>query len=199
MIDKIGENSKREGRKTSRLPIMSDEMKSSLSNSADFLALNYYTSNFISPAKYIEDEISYQNDAGVRMDVDKNWVKAESSQWLYSVPRGMHDLLVWIKENYNNPEVLITENGFSDFGEIEDEGRVSYIRSHLEWTSKAIGKGCNVVGYTCWSLIDNFEWLSGYTEKFGVFSVNFSIPEKTRTPKKSAEFLKKLISQLNKN
>jgi beta-glucosidase/6-phospho-beta-glucosidase/beta-galactosidase len=197
MIDKIGENSKNEGRATSRLPHMSDEMKSSLRGASDFLALNYYTSRYVS-AKYVEGVVSYQNDAGAADFIDENWRKSNSSKWLYEVPKGMHDLLMWIKENYDNPKILITENGYSDFGQVEDDGRVSFIKSHLNWTLKAIEKGCNVVGYTYWSLIDNFEWLSGYTEKFGVFSVNFSIPEKTRTPKKSAEYLKNLIAQLNK-
>lgn len=44
------------------------------------------------------------------------------------VPEGFKDLLIWIASEYNNPEIIITENGFSDAGELVDDGRVSYYR-----------------------------------------------------------------------
>lgn len=70
----------------------------------------------------------------------------------------------WIKNEYNNPEVIITENGWSDNGTLIDTGRIDYIRSHLTEVVKAIWNDrCNVSAYTVWSIIDNFEWTSGYT------------------------------------
>lgn len=108
------------------------------------------------------------------------------------MPKGLRDLLIWIKNKYGNPEVLITENGFSDKGELEDEGRIKYMKDHLAAVSEAIEAGCNVTGYTVWSIIDNFEWLSGYKEKFGLYSVNFESESKERTKKKSANFMNKL-------
>lgn len=53
--------------------------------------------------------------------------------------------------------------------------------------------GVNVRGYTAWSLMDNFEWARGYTERFGLHYVNFSDPARPRTPKESARFFTKLI------
>ena len=70
----------------------------------------------------------------------------------------------WIKDEYNNPEVYITENGWSDGGELNDIGRVHYYRDHLQQVLDAINKKqCNIKGYTAWSLIDNFEWNKGFT------------------------------------
>ena len=58
----------------------------------------------------------------------------------------------------------------------------------------AIDDGCNVKGYTAWSLLDNFEWALGYSENFGIHRVDFNDPERTRTPKKSAAWFKTLIA-----
>lgn len=50
-----------------------------------------------------------------------------------------------------------------------------------------------VKGYFAWSLMDNFEWARGYSEKFGLHQVNFSDPARPRIPKKSALWYTNLI------
>lgn len=193
MIDTIERKSLNEGQPWSRLPRMSEEMRSSLIGSADFLALNYYTSRLMAPSVQEYPNPSFDADVGVDYFVNDTWIKAEST-WLYSVPKGLEELLLWIKEKYDNPTVLITENGFSDAGGLNDEGRKEYLRSHLESVAKAIDKGCNVIGYSVWSIIDNFEWLRGYSEKFGIFSVDMESEDKNRIMKESAKFMKQLIA-----
>lgn len=57
----------------------------------------------------------------------------------------------WIKKNYNDPEVMITENGWSDDGQLEDLDRVEYYRSHLEQIlTVVLNKECNLKAYTGW-------------------------------------------------
>lgn len=188
MIDEIAKKSESEGKKASRLPVMSEEMKTSLIGAADFLALNYYTSRLVIPSKQTPDESDWVSDTGADFIVDKNW-KRGKSVWLYSVPEGLFDLLKWIKHEYNNPTVLITENGYSDDGHLEDDERIDYLKAHLASVSKAINEAnCNVVAYTVWSVIDNFEWAMGFTEKFGIYAVNLTSPAKERTAKKSVKF-----------
>lgn len=53
--------------------------------------------------------------------------------------------------------------------------------------------GCDVRGYTAWSFLDNLEWFSGYTEKFGLYNVEFSDPNRPRTPKLSASYFASVI------
>lgn len=53
--------------------------------------------------------------------------------------------------------------------------------------------GCNVAGYIAWSLLDNFEWTRGYSERFGLHYVNFSDPERPRKAKASARWYASLI------
>jgi beta-glucosidase/6-phospho-beta-glucosidase/beta-galactosidase len=192
MVDEIGNKSKAEDRPWSRLPSFTEAERESLVGSSDFLAFNYYTSRLVAPLSVIPSETSFDNDVGVEYSVDNSWTKGKSP-WLYSVPKGLEDILKWIKEKYNNPTVLITENGTSDEGTIDDVYRIEYLKSHLAAVARAIEQGCNVIGYTVWSIVDNFEWTKGYTEHFGIFSVDMTSSEKERKPKASAKFMKELI------
>lgn len=189
MIDNIKKNSA--NRPWSRLPEFTAEEVDYIKGTADFLAINYYSSRYVKPKENYPQEYGWEEDAGIDKIVDPTWKRAKSS-WLYQVPQGLHDLLVWIKENYNNPTVVIAENGFSDDGDLEDDGRIEYIKEHLKAVKQAIDKGCNVVAYTVWSLLDNFEWLQGYTEHFGIHYIDFH--SKNRIPKKSTKYLKELIT-----
>lgn len=164
MIETIARNSLAEGFSKSRLPEMSNHLRSYIKGTADFFAFNYYTSRLIEPdINKTLTTISWAKDAGFLASVNSEWIRAKSD-WLYSVPNGLRDLLSWIKTEYNNPEIIITENGWSDNGELDDNGRINYLRSHLSAILRAIVcDGVNLTGYAIWSIIDNFEWLSGYT------------------------------------
>jgi beta-glucosidase/6-phospho-beta-glucosidase/beta-galactosidase len=196
MIDEINSRSKREGRPWSRLPVMSERLKKYIRGTADFLGYNYYSSRLAQLDSSDYDPTKPPNrfkDSRIITSVDPSWKQAKS-KWLYNVPDGLRGLLNWLKKEYNNTKVLITENGWSDNGELEDNDRIDYLKSHLIAVSKAISEdGCNVIGHTTWSIIDNFEWLRGYSEHFGLHAVNLTSPEKERIPKKSVGFLKKVI------
>ncbi|HMS41104.1 MAG TPA: glycoside hydrolase family 1 protein [Pyrinomonadaceae bacterium] len=71
--------------------------------------------------------------------------------------------------------IIITENGISD---AKDDRREKYIKQSLYAVSKAIKDGYDVRGYFYWTLLDNFEWAEGYTQKFGLYEVNLETQER---------------------
>lgn len=105
-----------------------------------------------------------------------------------------YDILMWIKNQYNNPRVMITENGWSDRGTLEDDARIKFIKQHLAKCLEAKRDGSRIEAYTVWSIIDNFEWARGYTERFGIYHVAFDSPNKERTPKKSALAIRDMLA-----
>lgn len=174
----------------SRLPEMTQETIEYIKGTSDFLGLNYYTSRI---AEAMETPNTYPiiyDDSQAKITEDAAWPRAKST-WLFSYPEGLRDILIWISKNYNGVETIITENGWSDDGELQDDNRVEYLRLHMNAILEAIDAGANVSGHTTWCAVDNFEWLLGYTEKFGIHSFNQAT--KARTPKKSVDFLKNVL------
>lgn len=112
MVQQIGDKSKAEGRPWSRLPEFTPAQKELVRGSADFLALNYYTSRLTWPRIVLDPandiDISWSADTNLDTGVKDEW-KVAKSQWLYSVPEGLHDILVWIKDTYTNPTVMVKD------------------------------------------------------------------------------------------
>lgn len=77
---------------------------------------------------------------------------------------------------------------------LQDTARVDYYRSYMLQLKKAIDDGANVVGYFAWSLVDNFEWRSGFTCRFGIVYIDFK-HKLARYPKMSAYWFKNLLTR----
>lgn len=76
---------------------------------------------------------------------------------------------------------------------LHDTTRINYYRDYITQLKKATDDGANVQGYFAWSLLDNFEWLLGYTARFGIVYVDFNTLK--RTPKMSAYWFKQLAKR----
>ncbi|XXG82590.1 hypothetical protein AAC387_Pa10g0504 [Persea americana] len=122
------------------------------------------------------------------------WLNA-ASDWLYIVPWGMRKAMNYLKSHYGNPPVIVIENGVDEINEpqkslqeaLEDQKRIDYHKDYLSNLLLAIKEdGCNVTGYFAWSLLDNWEWSSGFTVRFGLHFVDYKSPTLTRYAKKSA-------------
>jgi beta-glucosidase len=94
-------------------------------------------------------------------------------------PQGLTDLLVRLKDDYAPPAILVTENGaaYEDHwdgdGHVSDPQRLEFVRGHIQAMAEAIAQGVPLRGYMLWSLLDNFEWGHGYSQRFGVVYVDF--------------------------
>jgi len=149
----------------------------------DLLGINYYSPN------------TMKHEQGRPFDV--GWGDSKAERWTAMgwpvQPDGLYDLLTSVKNDYGNPAVFISENGaaYEDVpeadGTVHDKERVRYFADHLRAVERAVADGCNVKGYLCWSLLDNFEWAFGLTKRFGIVRVDYDTLK--RTPKDSYRFL----------
>uniref|UniRef100_A0A0S7EH84 Putative glycosyl hydrolase n=1 Tax=Chrysomela populi TaxID=154003 RepID=A0A0S7EH84_CHRPP len=195
MRNNIQRRSLAQGLTKSRLPEFTPEEIEYVKGTADFLGLNTYSSMLVQPRKYTDvSAMGNEYDSEVEEWYDDSWPKG-ASPWLVVTPWGIQKLLRWIKNEYNNPRIIITENGYSDYdGTLDDVDRINYILQYLSGIRDAMDEdGVNVFGYTVWTLIDNLEWVFGFTNKFGLYHVDFNSPNRTRTAKKSVGVYQNII------
>ncbi|OXA46278.1 Cytosolic beta-glucosidase, partial [Folsomia candida] len=167
-----------------------------LRGSWDFCGIAHYTTNLVEPTNPSHDSGGISDPLGIKLSSDPGWPGGgnTSSNWgFYVVPWGFRKMLNWIKKRYGNPPIYVLENGYQAHPEdgLEDHDRVEYHRSYINEMLKVVRiDGVNVQMYAAWTLLDSFEWGDGYTINFGVVAVNFSDPDRQRTPKLSGSFLK---------
>jgi len=109
---------------------------------------------------------------------------------------------VWLYERYGLP-VVVTENGLSCNdkiyldGKVHDPDRIDFLQRYLNELKKACEEGVPVRGYFHWSLTDNFEWSSGYDERFGLVYVDY--PTQRRIPKDSSFWYAEVVKSNGAN
>ena len=185
-----------------RLPHFSAAEKELILGSSDFFGLNHYTTMYASDATESKEAGSVYGNGGLSEDQDVNlsvapdWPQT-AMQWAI-VPWGCRKLLEWIAARYGNPPLFITENGcaFDDQlldGQVADQERITFFEGYLGAIHEAIQNGVNLQGYFIWSLMDNFEWASGYSKKFGITYIEEGTLN--RIPKESAKWYAEVIRQ----
>jgi beta-glucosidase len=94
-------------------------------------------------------------------------------------------MVMRITHDYNRPVIEITESGCSyndapdASGVIRDSRRIEYHREYLAALGRSMADGADVRGYHAWSLLDNFEWAEGFSQRFGLAYVNFKTQQRT--------------------
>ncbi|XP_045512033.1 myrosinase 1-like isoform X2 [Pieris brassicae] len=190
MKERIAARSFEQGFQRSRLPEFTAEEIEYVRGTSDYFGLNHYSASYAYRNSSVE---GYHASPSIFDDVGVITYNKDSGEGIVGSPWAFYKLLKSINEMYGNPPVFITENGRGNDGGLEDDDRVTYYRQYISAMLDAMDEGCDVRGYTTWSLMDNFEWLKGYSVRFGLYQVDMSSPERTRTPRKSALVYKEML------
>ena len=160
-----------------------------ISSPLDFFGVNVYTTSKVMAA---------DNAQGfVRLPTPASYPHMQSS-WLYISPEALYWTPKLMTSVWPIREMYITENGCSCAdavnaeGKVLDTDRVLFLRGYLTHLQQAVEEGVPVKGYFLWSLLDNFEWARGYSERFGITYVDYKTQQ--RIPKLSSQFYKQVIA-----
>ncbi len=153
----------------------------------DFLGINYYSRSVASA-----DGSWRASGSGLPL-TDMGWE---------IFPSGLTELLLRLYRDWHVPPLYVKENGaaFRDEvveGKVHDPERVAYLAAHIAAVGDALAQGVPVAGYMVWSLLDNFEWASGYEKRFGIVHVDYATQR--RTPKDSAHWYRDFLQRQRQN
>lgn len=159
----------------------------------DFVGINYYTRNL--SRSFVVDEVD--NDPPNVIQAPKTPYTWTEMPWeIY--PQGLYEVLMRITLTYRPRKLYVTENGasFSDgpdyAGRVRDTRRLNYLRDHFAQARRAMEDGVPLAGYFIWSLMDNFEWSYGYSQRFGSIWVDYATQQ--RILKDSALWYREVIA-----
>lgn len=150
-------------------PVIQDGDMTLIATPMDFLGVNYYSRSVVSA------QGTWDISASGREVTDMGWE-------VY--PEGLTELLIRLHDDYPLPPIYVTENGsaFKDQltdGVVSDIQRKDFIARHISAVAEAMQQGVKVNGYMVWSLLDNFEWASGYEKRFGLVHVDYATQQRT--------------------
>lgn len=190
----------------SRLPTISSELSAKLRGSFDYIGINHYTTLYATstPTLSPDNTESLYPDSMVYLTAERRGVpigERTGMDGLFVVPRGIQKIVEYVKELYDNPAIIITENGYAESKDssstlqesLNDTKRITFHGDCLSYLAAAVKNGSDVRGYFVWSLLDNFEWAFGYTIRFGLYHVDFFSDQKIRYPKLSAHWFTQFL------
>jgi beta-glucosidase len=171
------------------VPQVADGDLAQIAQPIDWLGINYYNANQVA-----DDPHGPQPHARTIPDLTRERTadREVAPEYLYHSLKRLH-------EDYAFPALYITENGaafpdqVSPDGRVHDAGRVRFLQQHFAQAARAIQDGVPLKGYFVWSLMDNFEWASGYTLRYGITYVDFATQQ--RILKDSARWYSAFIRQ----
>ena len=138
----------------------------------DYLGLNYYSVDTVWFDLAKADQMF--SNSGYPKDADMS-----DTNFLANIPHGIYDSIKWIVRTYPNLPIIITENGVEDF---DDHMRPRYLVQHLHEVWRTVNFNWPVKGYFHWSLVDNFEWERGWTQRFGLWGLDLDTQKRIRRP-----------------
>jgi beta-glucosidase len=170
-----------------------DKMRAPL----DFIGINlYYRTIAATPGAFERVGNAQQWLFPVKMSEGQQGPKTSNGWEVW--PLALYDIVTRITRDFNHPQIEITESGcaYNDVqdasGAINDTIRIDYHRQYLHALHQAMADGADVRGYHAWSLLDNFEWAEGFSQRFGLAYVDFKTQQ--RTIKESGKWYAKVAA-----
>jgi beta-glucosidase len=174
------------------LDFIRDGDEAAIGRRSDFLGVNFYTRRVMAAAEPGPGRpFPWQV-------VDPGGSPTRTDEGTEVVPDALRDLLIRLHRDYPGVPLMITENGAisgespTHDGLVHDVRRIRYLRAHVKAIGEAIAAGAPVIGYTHWSLFDNFEWALGYRPRFGLVYVDY--PSGARTIKDSGRHYAQIVA-----
>ena len=165
----------------------------------DWVGFHYYTRRIVSDASKvtagggsfagteIENDPATGRDPYTRFRAVMPTEGPLTESGLEVWPHGIYDLVTQISREYDHPIIEITESGCGyldapyekENGRVPDARRIEFFRQELAELARAISDGARVRSFHAWSLIDNFEWANGHTERYGLIYVDYRDQKRT--------------------
>ena len=179
-------------------PVVQDGDMETIQAPIDFMGVNYYDPIYVRRRREAlgrgEEPIEgYANAVVVKPD----GFPRTSLGWVVD-PASFYQLLMLMSRRAPRLPIYVTENGCASYdypgpdGEVHDPERIEYLATHIKAMKRAIDDGADVRGYFVWSLLDNFEWTDGYSQRLGLAYVDYATQR--RTLKSGARFYAEVIA-----
>lgn len=129
-----------------------------------------------------------------RLSLPVQVVPPSPSQWTV-YPDGFIEVLERYHKVFNLP-ILVAENGFAtdnDKPRADGWTREAYLVAHVAAVQRAMQRGIPLLGYTYWTLTDNWEWGS-FDDRFGLFAVDCRGGDFARVPRPAAAVYKQIVA-----
>jgi beta-glucosidase len=160
--------------------ILSGVMRTPLGNASvpeargtqDFFGMNYYT------VQTVAFDIRKRHQVFTRYFFPED-ADLSPNKFLVNLPNGLFDSVKWAARAFPNLPIIITENGTED---MEDHFRPRYLAQHIHQLWYAVNFNWPVKGYFHWSLVDNFEWERGWSQRFGLWELDLETQARRRRP-----------------
>jgi beta-glucosidase len=138
----------------------------------DYFGFNYYTRDFLTFDITKLDTLFGRNFYRKDAELSEN-------RFLANEPDGMYEGLKWITRTFPNLPIIVTENGVEDS---TDKLRPRYLAQHIHQMWRGVNFNWPIKGYFHWSLVDNFEWERGWTQRFGLWELDLETQKRTKRP-----------------
>ncbi len=149
----------------------------------DYFGLNYYSRDTIWFNLRKGNELF--TDTGFPKDADFS-----DNNYIINIPTGFFDSIRWAVRSYPDTPILISENGIEC---ADDHIRPRYLAQHIHQMWRVVNFNWPVKGYYHWSLVDNFEWERGWTQRFGLWALDPATQKRTKRP--SADLYAEIIKE----